>query len=79
MDKPEVTTKKISSPDFSRDFCNVSASMGMDTIKDIIQTPPGTLVKHSAFSYRWLAELVEYLGKKGSLHLLQPIMGSTTD
>ena len=70
---------KLELTGLSEQFCAKARSMGFDTLKAVLDCPPGELLCREQFSYGWLGELINFLTEHASLHLLQSTPGSNHD
>jgi hypothetical protein len=73
----ELLKSPLTQLPLSENFCLRSKLMGLNSLDDIIRTPPAVLVKKEDFSYEWLGELSRFMKNTNLLHRLQPIPGST--
>ena len=74
---PKILSTLISDLPASIFFKEGSATMGFETLHDILKIGPKELLGKENFNHVWLGELVDFLTERGMLHLLQPTQGNS--
>jgi hypothetical protein len=72
MQESEILSTPINDLPASIFFKDGSATMGFNTLQDILNTAPVDLLVNEDFNYVWFGELVDFMTERGILHLLQP-------
>jgi hypothetical protein len=75
--KPEsLLASSVGALGLSEEFCKGCREMGVSTLAEILALSPAQLQASKGFNYLWLAELSDYLSKKGLLSSLQALPGN---
>jgi hypothetical protein len=76
MESPDLQHQSFEALSFSPEFCGQARRMGVKSPEEVIAAGPERLIGNEHFTYSWLAELVGFLSRHESAHILQPIPGS---
>lgn len=76
MSADELLDRPVARLGLSGDFCKKCAVMKLETLREITGLQPEELVSRDGFSYHWLGELADFLGRNGRMDLLQALPGN---